>query len=226
MYKPNDHTTPPARTSSEKATTSGAKRLIDVVGAFTGLVATAPLTLPAAAAIRLTMGRPVLFRQLRPGLHGMPFTVMKFRTMVPSVDAEPTAAADESRLTPVGRFLRRTSIDEIPQLFNVLRGEMSLVGPRPLLLEYLDQYTPEQHRRHSVKPGITGLAQVAGRQNLAFSRRIALDLQYIDGWTLGLDLRILARTAKQLFRSDDTNPDTTRGPINDLRDSGTHKEGP
>lgn len=208
----------------ERAVKSAPKRTGDLIAAAIGLIVTAPLTLPAALAIRLTMGKPILFRQKRPGLHERPFTVMKFRTMVPSAKADPTAAADEARLTPVGRLLRRTSIDEIPQLINVLRGEMSLVGPRPLLVEYLDQYTAEQRRRHDVRPGITGLAQVEGRQNLPFSRRIALDLWYIDNWSLKLDLQLLARTANQILRADNTNPDMSQGPINDLTGSAARKE--
>jgi lipopolysaccharide/colanic/teichoic acid biosynthesis glycosyltransferase len=163
----------------------------------------APIWLPLAAAaallVRLRMGRPVIFRQVRPGLHARPFTLLKFRTMRPG--AEP----DAERLTPFGRWLRRTSLDELPELFNVLRGEMSLVGPRPLLPEYLPRYTPEQARRHEVRPGITGWAQVHGRNAVTWEEKLRLDVWYVDHRGMWLDLRILAMTAWQVLRCRGVN---------------------
>lgn len=172
------------------------KRLIDVLGALLGLAVALPLMALIASAIRVFMGAPVLFRQVRPGLHERPFTLLKFRTMrSPQPDDEKGwHRSDTMRLTPLGRFLRRFSLDEVPQLVNVLRGDMSLVGPRPLLPEYLPRYTDDQRRRHTVRPGISGLAAVAGRQRIPFSRRLELDLEYVDNWSLALDFRILLRT--------------------------------
>ena len=171
------------------------KRLLDVVGAVAGLFVTAPLQAAAAVAIRREVGSPVLFRQQRPGLGGKPFTLLKLRTMRDAVDASGRVLPDSSRLTPLGRRLRAWSIDELPELWNVLRGDMSLVGPRPLLMEYLPRYTPEQARRHSVRPGLTGWAQVSGRNALSWEEKFALDVWYVDHVSLGLDLRILWRTA-------------------------------
>ena len=151
--------------------------------------------------IRLTMGKPVLFRQLRPGYRGIPFTVLKFRTMPWRSDGALTLPPDAS-LPMVGRFLRKTSLDELPQLIPVLMGKMSLVGPRPLLMEYLERYRPEHRRRHDVKPGITGLAQINGRQTLRFSKKLELDVWYVEHWNIWLDISILFRTFFRLFRPD------------------------
>jgi sugar transferase EpsL len=179
------------------------KRGMDLVGAAGGLVALSPVLAAVAAAIAATQGRPVLFRQTRPGLKGRPFSLLKFRTMRAPREGEVWFATDEQRLTRLGRFLRNTSLDELPELWNVLRGEMSLVGPRPLLMEYLERYTPEQARRHDVKPGITGLAQVSGRHFLPVSKRLAYDVWYADHWTIWLDLRILLRTIAQVLHRKD-----------------------
>jgi lipopolysaccharide/colanic/teichoic acid biosynthesis glycosyltransferase len=170
------------------------KAVIDRVGAALGLVVCFPLLAVVAAAVLVTLGRPVFLRQRRPGRGGRPFEIVKFRTMRegPGSDAE--------RLSRFGGFLRSTSLDELPELWNVLRGEMSLVGPRPLLPQYLDRYTPEQARRHEVKPGLTGWAQVNGRNALSWDERFALDVWYVDHWSLFLDLRILARTLPAVFR--------------------------
>ena len=176
------------------------KRMIDIVGAAMALVVAAIPMAVVAFATRLTSGRPVLFRQVRPGLHGQPFTILKFRTMRVGGALEDRSVPDEYRLTRFGRFLRSTSLDELPELYNVLRGDMSLVGPRPLLMEYLERYDREQARRHDVRPGMTGLAQVAGRNELPWAERLALDVWYVDNWTIGLDLRILARTITPLIR--------------------------
>jgi len=192
------------------------KRLIDFVVASVGLTVSAPALAIAAASVRATMGGPVLFRQVRPGLDAKPFTVLKVRTMTDARDSEGNLLPADQRLTRLGRVLRATSIDEIPQLWNVLRGDMSLVGPRPLLTEYLELYDAEQSRRHSVRPGLTGLAQITGRQSLPFSKRIALDLEYIDSWSLQLDFHILWQTVKQLTQTHEVNPHASRGRINDL----------
>jgi lipopolysaccharide/colanic/teichoic acid biosynthesis glycosyltransferase len=176
------------------------KRTIDVVGAGTGLLLLAPVLAATGLAVWATMGRPILFRQGRPGLGGRPFTILKFRTMRPPRPGEVWYRTDAVRLTRLGRILRHTSIDELPELWNVLRGDMSLVGPRPLLVEYLDAYTPEERRRHDVRPGITGWAAVNGRNAIAFRERLRLDAWYVDHWSLGLDLRILLLTAWQVLR--------------------------
>jgi lipopolysaccharide/colanic/teichoic acid biosynthesis glycosyltransferase len=177
------------------------KRAFDVALAAVGLIVTAPVQLGAAAAIRVSMGSPVLFRQARPGLHGQVFEMVKFRTMH-HVDEARGRVTDADRLTAVGQFLRSTSIDELPTLWNVLKGDMSLVGPRPLLVEYLERYTPEQARRHEVRPGLTGLAQVSGRNSLSWEERFALDIEYVDSQSLALDMTILAKTVLATLRRE------------------------
>jgi sugar transferase EpsL len=178
------------------------KRVFDIVVSAVALTVLAPVMGLIALAVWRTMGRPVLFRQARPGLHGKPFVMYKFRTMRDLRDAEGKLLPDEARLTPFGRWLRTTSLDELPELGNVLRGEMSLVGPRPLLMEYLDRYTPEQARRHEVKPGITGWAQIHGRNNLSWDERFKLDVWYVDNWSLWLDVKILWRTLWMVLRRE------------------------
>ena len=170
------------------------KRCIDRLAAAVGLVCFAPVMAGTALAIRVSMGGPVLFRQVRPGRGGRTFQLVKFRTMLDARDADGQPLPDEQRLTRVGKFLRATSLDELPQLWNVLRGDMSLVGPRPLLVEYLPRYSAEQARRHDVLPGITGWAQVNGRNALGWQERFELDVWYVDHWSLALDTRILALT--------------------------------
>ena len=185
---------------------SKAKRAIDLIGASAGLVV---LGIPMACIAvrgRLTLGSPVIYRQPRPGLHGRTFDIYKFRTMVDATDANGEPLPNRLRITPVGRFLRRTSLDELPELVNVLRGEMSLVGPRPLRTFYLDRYTPEQARRHDVMPGITGWAQINGRNTLTWDERLALDIWYVDHASVWLDLKILMQTFFALVRgADDTD---------------------
>ncbi len=175
------------------------KRLIDIVGSAGGLALLLPVVLSVAIAIRLQLGSPVLFRQTRPGLHGRPFTMLKFRTMLDAHDAQGRPLPDSERLTRLGRFLRSTSLDELPELWNVLRGEMSLVGPRPLLMEYLPLYSAEQARRHEVRPGVTGWAQVNGRNALSWEEKFALDVWYVDHRSLALDLKILLLTVRKVF---------------------------
>jgi sugar transferase EpsL len=179
-----------------------AKKLVDRTVALAALTVTAPVIGAAALAVRATMGGPVFFRQQRPGLGGRPFSIAKMRTMTDARDARGELLPDRERLTRLGRFLRASSIDELPQLLNVLRGELSLVGPRPLLMEYLPLYTPEQARRHAVMPGITGWAQIHGRNALSWEEKFALDVWYVDHWSPLLDLRILARTAAAVLRRE------------------------
>jgi lipopolysaccharide/colanic/teichoic acid biosynthesis glycosyltransferase len=177
------------------------KRAIDIVGATAGLLILAPLLMVVAVAIRVTMGRPVLFSQIRPGYRAQLFTMLKFRTMREACGADGQPLPDVARLTRLGSLLRRTSVDELPQLWNVLRGDMSLVGPRPLFAAYLDRYTATQARRHEVRPGLTGLAQINGRQDILFSRRLELDVWYVDHWSLGLDANILLLTVIRVLRA-------------------------
>jgi sugar transferase EpsL len=183
----------------------GVKRVADVAGALLGLVVLSPLLAWTALVLLATQGRPILFRQRRPGLAGRPFTIYKFRTMRSPRADEVWYATDRMRTTRIGRFLRATSIDELPELWNVLRGEMSLVGPRPLLMEYLDTYTPEEHRRHAMRPGVTSWAAVNGRHVLTFKERLRLDVWYVDHWSLRLDARIVAMTLAQVLRRTDTS---------------------
>jgi lipopolysaccharide/colanic/teichoic acid biosynthesis glycosyltransferase len=181
----------------------GAKRALDLAAASAALLLLSPVLGVVALAVLVADGRPVLFRQARPGLGARPFTMLKFRTMRAPRPDEIWYATDAERVTRLGRFLRATSLDELPELWNVVRGEMSLVGPRPLLVEYLDHYAPEERRRHEVRPGVTGWAAVNGRNALGFKERLALDVWYVDHWSLWLDLRILARTVWTVLRRSD-----------------------
>lgn len=178
------------------------KRLLDFALAVPAVVLLAPVMAVVAVVIACGLGRPVLFRQRRPGLRGEPFTVVKFRTMTDSRDATGRLKPDAERLPALGRLLRRTSLDELPQLWNVLRGEMSLVGPRPLMMEYLPRYSPEQSRRHDVLPGITGWSQINGRNAASWPRRLAFDVWYVDHQSLALDLKILVLTFWKVFKSE------------------------
>jgi lipopolysaccharide/colanic/teichoic acid biosynthesis glycosyltransferase len=170
------------------------KQCIDRLAAAVGLLLLAPVMVATALVVWATMGRPILFRQVRPGRGGKAFELVKFRTMLNAHDADGNPLPDRERLTPAGQFLRAASLDELPQLWNVLRGDMSLVGPRPLLVEYLPRYSAEQARRHDVLPGITGWAQVNGRNALNWDERFRLDVWYVDHWSVALDVKILALT--------------------------------
>jgi lipopolysaccharide/colanic/teichoic acid biosynthesis glycosyltransferase len=192
------------------------KRAVDIVGAAAALILLSPVLLVAAAAVRVTMGRPVLFRQTRPGLNAAPFEIVKFRTMKIAGEREKWFRTDHQRLTGLGRILRRTSIDELPELWNVLRGEMSLVGPRPLLMEYLQKYTATEARRHDMPPGMTGWAQVNGRQAVKFSERLAHDVWYVDNWSLPVDLKILAMTAYAVLGGFGVRPGQDVDEVDDL----------
>ncbi len=170
------------------------KRLFDLAVTIPALLILSPLLLVIALLVRFKLGAPVLFRQHRPGLHGKPFFMIKFRTMTEAKDERGNLLPDAARLTPFGCFLRSTSLDELPELFNVLRGEMSLVGPRPLLMQYLERYTPQQMRRHDVPPGITGWAQINGRNAITWEEKFNLDLWYVANLSWWLDIKIIIRT--------------------------------
>lgn len=178
------------------------KRLLDVAGAVVLLAILAPVMAVVWLLVRIKLGPPAVFTQVRPGLRARPFTIHKFRSMKEARDAQGEPLPDAERITPLGRLLRRTSLDELPQLFDVLRGDMSFVGPRPLLMEYVPRYSPEQRRRMDVKPGITGLAQVEGRTSLGWERRLSLDVEYVDRRSILLDFRILLRTLRKVVRSE------------------------
>jgi lipopolysaccharide/colanic/teichoic acid biosynthesis glycosyltransferase len=178
-----------------------AKRLIDLVVSVPALVISLPIQAVVATAVAAKLGRPVLFRQQRPGLHGEPFEMVKFRTMLPE-DPALGLVDDASRVTPLGHWLRATSLDELPTLWNIVRGHMSLVGPRPLLMQYLERYSPEQAHRHDVRPGLTGLAQVSGRNTLSWDDKFMLDVEYVETRSLRLDLGILWRTVVSVLRCE------------------------
>jgi len=180
----------------------GGKRVLDVLLTIPVLLVLSPVLVVAAVLVRMQLGAPVLFRQQRPGRYGEPFTIYKFRTMTDARNSQRNLLSDADRLTPFGRFLRATSLDELPELYNILLGDMSLVGPRPLLMEYLSLYTPEQMRRHEVKPGITGWAQVNGRNDISWKEKIALDTWYVENQSLGLDINILWRTIIKVLKRE------------------------
>ena len=181
------------------------KRLLDLIISLTTLVFWAPVMGTIAFLVRRRLGAPVLFKQLRPGLDGAPFVLYKFRTMADLYGENGEMLPDEKRLTPFGMVLRQASLDELPELFNVLKGDMSLVGPRPLLMEYLDRYTAAQARRHEIKPGITGWAQINGRNAISWEEKFQLDVWYVDNLNLGLDLKILWLTFIKVFQREGIN---------------------
>ncbi|MGR6899888.1 sugar transferase [Glutamicibacter sp. BSL13] len=190
--------------SAQRGAFDVVKRGIDLIGAGTGLVLLSPVIGATALLVRVKLGSPVLFKQERAGLDGNVFTLYKFRSML-DVDATKGLVTDEDRLTKFGQVLRSTSLDELPSLFNVLRGDMSLVGPRPLLVEYLNRYTPEQARRHEVRPGITGAAQVSGRNSLTWEQKFAYDVEYVDNRSFIVDMLILLKTTRSVFAREGIN---------------------
>ena len=199
------------------------KRLFDIAASAVAIVLLFPVLLGLAATIRWKLGAPVLFRQQRPGLGGRPFWLLKFRTMTDKRDAGGRLLPDAERLTCFGRFLRTTSLDELPELFNVLKGDMSLVGPRPLLMQYLDRYTPEQARRHEVRPGITGWAQVNGRNSVRFSERFKMDVWYVDNMSMLLDCKIICLTFLSVLRRKGVRSDFDTC-LNEIDDCGFYEK--
>jgi sugar transferase EpsL len=192
------------------------RRAVDLVGATFLTVVLSPILAGLAAAIRLTMGKPVFFKQQRPGYKGEPFDVVKFRTMKDATGKDGELLPDEERLTKLGVFMRQLSLDELPQLWNILRGDMSFIGPRPLLMEFLKWYTPEQMRRHDVKPGVTGWAQVQGRHAILFSKRLELDVWYVDHRSLRLDLKIVGLTFLKVLSMRGAQPAQTDAEVDDV----------
>lgn len=184
------------------------KRIFDILCSGLALLVLWPVFLAVAVWVRLKLGSPVLFKQQRPGWHGKPFQMIKFRTMISQThDAQGRPLPDDQRLTPFGLWLRATSLDELPELLNVLTGDMSVVGPRPLMMKYLDRYTPEQNRRHEARPGITGWAQVNGRNNISWEEKFKLDVWYVDHQSFGLDMKILWLTFRQVVKRSDVAKD-------------------
>ena len=183
------------------------KRTFDIVASSIGLIVLSPVIAITAWQIRRKLGSPVLFRQVRPGLNGTPFEMIKFRTMRDALDSDGNPLPDSERMTPFGSFLRATSLDELPELLNVLKGDMSLVGPRPLLMEYLPLYSAEQYRRHEVRPGVTGWAQINGRNALSWKEKFALDIWYVDNQSLLLDVKIILRTVRKVVVRDGISAD-------------------
>jgi sugar transferase EpsL len=183
------------------------KRLMDLLLTIPGLLITSPLILILAGLVRLHLGSPLFFRQQRPGLHCKPFNILKFWTMTDARDENGNLLSDEQRLTGLGKFLRSTSLDELPELFNVLKGEMSLVGPRPLVMRYIDYFRPEEQKRHEIRPGITGWAQINGRNFLPWDQRLALDVWYVENWSPWLDMKILILTLWRVITRQGAAPD-------------------
>lgn len=198
------------------------KRIFDLLATTLGLVVILPLMLVISPLVWICLGTPILFRQPRPGYKGRTFITYKFRTMTNRTGPEGKLLPDAERLTPFGRFLRSTSLDDLPQLFNVLRGEMSLVGPRPLLVKYLDRYTPEQMRRHNALPGITGWAQINGRNALDWEEKFRLDVWYVDHWSFWLDLKILVLTVWKVFKREGINQ-PGHATVEEFKGSNRHK---
>ncbi len=178
------------------------KRAFDLIAALVAILLAWPLMVVVAVLVRVNLGAPVLFRQQRPGLNAKSFYIYKFRTMLSACDTNGVKLPDEKRMTRFGSLLRSSSLDELPELWNVLKGDMSLVGPRPLLMEYLPLYTPEQARRHEIRPGITGWAQVNGRNSLSWEEKFKLDVWYVDNWSLWLDVKIISLTLQKVFNRD------------------------
>lgn len=195
------------------------KRLFDIVASLCGLIILSPVIAIVAWQIRRKLGSPVLFRQVRPGKGGKPFEMIKFRSMRDAYDEQGNALPDSERITPFGSFLRSSSLDELPGLWNILKGDMSVVGPRPLLMEYLPYYTAEEATRHNVRPGLTGLAQVSGRNNLGWSERLAMDVDYVNNRSFSGDLNIILQTIKKVVMKEDVVvvPSSKFGKLNDER---------
>ncbi|PJI34514.1 sugar transferase [Acinetobacter pseudolwoffii] len=197
------------------------KRLLDIILASTALVLLSPLYFYVAHKVKKNLGSPVLFRQVRPGLHGKPFEMIKFRTMKDALDEQGNPLPDSERLTPFGKMLRSTSLDEMPELWNVIKGDMSIVGPRPLLMEYLPLYNQEQAKRHLVRPGMTGHAQVNGRNAISWEEKFKLDTWYVENQSVWLDFKIMLKTVKKVLAKDDINE---AGEATMTKFTGTHSD--
>lgn len=193
------------------------KRIFDILAAFFGLLLLSPVILIVAWQVHRKLGSPVFFRQTRPGLHGKSFEMIKFRTMRDASGADGNPLSDSERITPFGRFLRSTSLDELPELWNVLKGDMSIVGPRPLLMEYMDYYTEEEMLRHTVRPGVTGLAQVSGRNALTWEQKLGLDVEYVQKQTFLFDIKIILTTIKKVFKREDILEAAPQGSLSSYR---------
>ena len=193
------------------------KRFFDIVASFSGLLILSPIIAIVAWQVRRKLGSPVFFRQTRPGLNGKPFEMIKFRTMRDAFDKNGKPLPDSERITPFGRFLRSTSLDELPELWNVLKGDMSVVGPRPLLMEYMDYYTEDEMLRHTVRPGVTGLAQVSGRNALTWEQKLGLDVEYVQKQSLLFDLKIILTTIKKVFKREDILDAAPQGSLSSYR---------
>ncbi len=207
-----------------------AKRCLDIIVASGAVLVFLPIFILVAILVRVNLGSPVLFLQMRPGLHGKPFFIYKFRSLTNAVDEQGRLLSDEKRLTSFGNWLRKSSLDEIPQLFNVIKGDMSLVGPRPLLMEYLPLYSSEQARRHDVLPGITGWAQVCGRNAISWEEKFSLDVWYVEHQSFWLDIKILVKTVQRVFSRKGVNKDDAsfsmekfRGSAVELSNSDTER---
>lgn len=196
------------------------KRLVDILVSFFGIILLTPIFLLVAFLIRKNLGSPVIFSQIRPGIDGKPFKMYKFRSMKNAIDTSGNPLPDAERLTPFGQKLRSTSLDELPELWNVLKGDMSLVGPRPLLMEYLPLYNKEQYRRHEMRPGITGWAQINGRNAISWEDKFKLDVWYVDNQSLKLDLKILLLTIKKVFIKEGVS---SSGEVTTSKFTGSHK---
>lgn len=194
------------------------KRLFDITAATTAMVALTPVYAFVGYKVKKNLGSPVLFKQTRPGRYGEPFEMVKFRTMIDAHDEQGNALPDSERLTDFGRFLRKTSLDELPGLWNVVKGDMSLVGPRPLLVKYLPYYTEEENKRHDIRPGLTGLAQVSGRNALTWEDKLALDVEYVEKQNLLLDMKIILRTVYKVFQGSDVLEAAPQGPLDVYRE--------
>lgn len=195
------------------------KRLFDITAASAALVALSPVYAITAYKVNKNLGSPVLFRQTRPGLDGKPFEMIKFRSMIDRADIEGNPLPDSERLTDFGRFLRKSSLDELPGLWNVLKGDMSIVGPRPLLMRYLPYYTEEEKKRHNVRPGLTGLAQVSGRNNITWEEKLALDIKYVKKRTFIYDLKIIFKTLSKVTKASDILEAAPQGPLDKYREA-------
>ena len=200
------------------------KRIFDVIASFFGLLILTPVIVIVAWQVKRKLGSPVLFKQIRPGKDEKTFEILKFRSMLDAYDADGNPLPDSERLTDFGRLLRRTSLDELPQLWSVLKGDMSIVGPRPLLVQYLPYYTEEEKKRHDVRPGITGLAQVSGRNAITWEEKLALDVKYVNEQSLLLDIKIIALTLKKVIKRSDILEASPQGDLDKYRESLKRKQ--